>query len=212
MTRKNKRRGKASPKTSKDTGYNPETISRPMRLYEFQQTLAETTLAQTATVPAFFGGVTLTVLSPTFSLLDDAANLSTLFDQYRISRIHWTFRPMYTSENFVAPDIVPLIYTVCDFDDGAAPTTLAQLREYQGCQTHLTDSFTMSCVPHVANAVYSGAFTSYGNMTAPWIDIASQGVYHYGLKVAVTAGNVGQTTLQKWWVIVRLTYQCKNVR
>jgi len=35
----------------------------------------------------------------------------------------------------------------------------------------------------MAVAAFSGAFTSYSNVPAGWIDSASPGVQHYGLKL-----------------------------
>lgn len=38
----------------------------------------------------------------------------------------------------------------------------------------------------MAVAVYSGAFTSFSNAPAGWIDAASPGVQMYGIKTAMT--------------------------
>lgn len=206
-------RGKARPKTSRASSNMEPSLDRfNTRLYTFEQTLGETTVSQVGTVPVLLGGTSLSILSPTFSILDQSSTYVALFDQYRIVEINWRFRPQFSGINFSTTDNVPLLYTVIDYDDNTNPASLAALREYQNCQTHMYESFNMRCVPHCANSLYSGAFTSYGNMTSPWIDLNSVGVLHYGLKLGITAGNVGQTNLQRWYVTCTLTVQCKNVR
>jgi len=183
-------------------------------IYTFCQYLPETTLQQSQPGNLFAGGVALSVLSPTLSLLDQVGSFTGIFDQYRISRVSISFRPFFQKANFTAgTDYVPLIYTVVDYDDGAAPGSLAYLREYQNCTIHEDDAFTVSFEPHVAVAAYgAGAFTSYSNVKSPWIDAVSTNVPHYGLKLGVTAGAAGQTHLQAWQISTQLCVQFRNVR
>lgn len=215
MTKRNKQRGKARPKTSTNTrsdgGMQPQLDRFNTRTYTFQQTLGETTVAQVAGGNTFHSGATLSLLAPYHSLLDQSSTWLALFDQYRIKRVDWRFRPQFEGINFSTTDNVPVIYTVVDYDDSVNLTTLPQIREYQNCQTHMNESFNVSCVPHCAMALYAGAFSSYGNITAPWIDSASNGVPHYGLKLAITGGIGGQTNLQRWWVTCTLTVEMRNV-
>jgi hypothetical protein len=79
-------------------------------------------------------------------------------------------------------------YTVLDFDDSTALTSVAAAQDYSTCVTS-----PQSCgqyrhfKPRVAMAVYApSAFTSFGNISAPWIDTSSSNVAHYGVKVACT--------------------------
>jgi len=184
------------------------------KVYRYSQNLSETTISQTATTPALYGGATITIFSPSLGLLDQASTFTALYDQYRIVRVDYRFRPMFRSENFVAStDLAPLLYVVADYDDNTNPSTLAVLRQYQNIQIHEYEAFNYSIIPHCADALYSGSvFTSFGNVTTPWIDVASTGVVHYGIKVGITAANTGQTNLQKWWVSCAMSVEFRNVR
>jgi hypothetical protein len=221
MPRNNKRRGKSRPKPYKHKsrglpmGNMQNSLDRTgSKIYSYTQTLSETTIAQTALTPVLLGGATISNFSPLLSQLDQVSTFTALYDQYRIVRADYRFRPMFKSENFVAStDLTPLIYIVADYDDNTNPASLAVLRQYQNMQTHEFETFNYSIIPHCADALYSGSvFTSFGNVVSPWIDVASTGVVHYGIKIGITAGATGQTNLQRWWVTVSLHVQFRNVR
>jgi len=181
-------------------------------IHTFTQTLPETSIAQIAAASTYYSGATIATLSPYATLLPQYASMQALFDQYRITNLHYTFRPNYVGELFTAADIVPQIYVTPDFDDNIVPTSVNYVLQYQQCKTHMLETFTLSLTPHCANALFAGAFNSFGNMTSPWIDWGSTAVPHYGVKIAVSAGAAAQTNLQRWWVTCRVTIQCKNVR
>jgi len=71
-----------------------------------------------------------------------------------------------------------------------------------------TDSHYRKFIPHVAVASYSGTFTSFTNEVAPWIDIASPSVQHYGLKTACTP----TTAVVQYTARARLSVSFRNVR
>jgi len=179
-----------------------------------RQTLPEFSVTQAAGATAYYSGAATISLTPTFNLVDQGPSLATVFDQYKIDRITWRFRPQFRSENFVAgTDYVPQIYTVVDYDDGVVLPSLAQARQYANCVTRMFEDFEVSIVPHVADAIYgNGAFNGYGNIIAPWLDCSSNLVPHYGLKLAITAGAGGQTRLQGWIVSTVMMISFRNVR
>jgi len=92
---------------------------------------------------------------------------------------------------------------VIDYDNGTALTSTAAAREYDNCMI-LTpaESGERIFIPRMALAAYSGAFTSYANVEPQWIDTASTGVIHYGLKYFIPAVTSGQTMLQSWEINV----------
>lgn len=178
-------------------------------VYSFKQNIDEFQIAG-ASANSYSGK------SFTLQYLAQYATFTALFDQYRIDRIELTFRPVYNVNNFLASGTaganqMQRIYTVVDYDDDASPTTLQQLEEYTNCKIHQYETFTISFVPHVANAVYSGAFTSFGNLRSPWIDCASSTVAHYGIKWGVT-GSLNATYNQAWNVAGKMWVSFKNVR
>jgi hypothetical protein len=46
----------------------------------------------------------------------------------------------------------------------------------------------------VSTALYAGSFTSFGNVSSPWIDMASPNVEHYGVKIGMTPTD----TIYRW--------------
>lgn len=136
--------------------------------------------------------------SVTLNNLNSNSSWQSVFDQYRITRLTYKFVP---ASNVVSPDNFipqPAYYVVViDYDnDSVAGVNLSDLLNYD---THLvrsvTESATLSFVPCVDYAVYSGSFTSYGVEEAPWIDMASPDVAHYGSKWGITGNNSGSPTV-----------------
>lgn len=141
-----------------------------------------------------------------FGQLDQVSQLSAVFDQYRIAMIQIKFLPRANIAS--AGSNPPLLYTVVDLDDSTSITT-TQLQDYPGVR--ITEGYkphTHTFVPSVAVAVYSGTFTSFANESAPWIDVASTTVQHYGVKYGLAVS----TTAYAYDVFVRYHFMFKNVR
>lgn len=147
-------------------------------------------LEQGITVEAMIQGLAFTSsnIAPTFLGQSFSATnfavvstyLST-FDQYRIDQLEYWLEPI------AAPGaLVPAALTSCvDLDDGNAPTVFGQVENHQGAlQGENLAGRYHKWKPHMAVAVYSGAFTSFANEVAGWIDSASPNVQHYGIKAA----------------------------
>jgi len=114
---------------------------------------------------------------------------STVFDQYRIRRVQAWILPRTSQQatSAVTANQGQLV-SVIDYDDSANLSSFNAGMQYAnallgpGQQGHYRDF-----EPHIAVAVYSGAFTSFANMDAStWIDCASTGVNFFGLKAGVT--------------------------
>jgi len=170
----------------------------------------------------FYGAVTTSVQlanantygSLQFNLagLDNASAFETLFDQYRIDCVEVTFSPLITMN--VTPGIVfPRLYTVIDYDDYVAPTSLAYLRQYDSCIISPPGSGVVRTLcPASALAAYTGTFTGYANRQRQWIDIASPTAQHYGIKFAIEAALTGQTVLQSYDIDIVTYISFKSVR
>ncbi len=132
----------------------------------------------------------------------NSAELSNLFDQYRIAqvtvRIDWVYNSYpVTSGNAVAP----LIYYVADYDDSGS-AVLSSLLQYPGVRTHsfLQDGYTplvFQVKPKPLRDIAStGILTSYGPMTtAPWIRTAELSTPHYGMKFCASQFGLGGSVL-----------------
>lgn len=110
-----------------------------------------------------------------------ATSLLSVFDQYRIDQVEvWLETP-----NVNGGGVLPMLFSAVDLDDSNTPTTIGNVQDKQGAIVAGGGAgHYHKWKPHVAVAVYSGAFTSFANEPAGWIDAASPNVQHYGLKFA----------------------------
>jgi hypothetical protein len=196
----------------KDTSWNVNamrtpfaTVPRPLddKPYVFIQEYDLGSILTTST--ALF---TATGVQFTLSALPQASALEVLFDQYQIALVEfWVFPNV--QEGTTGAMTGPTLYSVLDYDDANSPTNEAYMLEYQNVMaTSPLEGHYRSFVPHVAYATFSGAFTSYGNEVAPWIDCASAAVNHYGVKVGCTT----TFTSIGFMARARLTVRFRNVR
>lgn len=158
-----------------------------------------TVLNTSNTVPTFGS------LSFTLSQLDQVSTFTALFDQYRINLIELWIKPALGANN-VFTDYTSVI----DFDDDSNLGSYSAALDYTNAvTTYLSEGHYRVFQPHIAVAAYSGAFTSFANEPAPWIDAASTGVKHYGLKLAAKVAIVNASPIN---VTARLHISFRNVR
>jgi len=189
-----------------ETGENirmmsPMQASKLNTIYNVVQALIPITLSSSNSVP-LAGGQTVTL-----AVFDPNSSWATVFDQYRIALVEYHFVPrvniISTGSN------AGQFYTVVDLDDGTSPTGISYMQAYPGCQ--MTEGFKShkhTFVPHVAVAAYSGVFTSFANEAAPWIDVASGGVLHYGVKYYWTTS----VNVEHYDLNIRAHLQFRNAR
>jgi len=147
--------------------------------------------------------------------LDNSADLSQLFDQYKIEAVGVSIRPVNNAIGLFTNSTTSMsdFYCVIDYDDNNALTSTAQARQYDNCMTLMpAESGYRMFKPRVAAALYQGGFTGYGNLKDQWIDLASNSVNHYGIKIAIGGGTVGQTTLQVWELEFEYFVSFRSVR
>jgi len=145
-----------------------------------------------------------------FSLSDITgyADLSSVFDQYKLDAVEVRFDPQYTTcdlKNYSATVIKPpRLITVIDYDDANSPASKAVLFAYTTCEVSPPlKSQTRKLKPRMAIAAYSGSFTSYANVQDQWIDAASPNVQHYAVKYAMEGAGVSATSLQQYDITCR---------
>jgi len=179
---------------------------RPMSnesIYKFTQMVATATNSSNTTVAVFFTQYF------TASMVDQISSLTAVFDQYRIDEIEVWFIPRIGASNEGATVDQGLFASVVDYDDATALSTFAQALDYSNVMvTNGRDGHYRRFKPHCAIAAYSGAFTSFVNEPSPWIDAASTGVQHYGVKTAWTATDV----LYSQSIQARFHMSWRNVR
>lgn len=135
-------------------------------------------------------------LSFKLSDLPNYTDYSNLYDEYRIKAVRVDFVPATNGSAFTYNGVgvselsIPALYTWIDTDDNTAPTTVASGQQFQTFKCHglMSQMRTRWLVPEVSTALYSGAFTSYGQLKNQWIDNNSTSVVHFGLKYALING------------------------
>jgi hypothetical protein len=132
-------------------------------------------LTTSVTVPTF--GSALFVLSA----FAQSSGFLTVFDQYKFLQIECWLEPISVQGSITDN----ALFSCIDLDDANAPSSTAQVASRPTSLVGGGSAGRYYCfVPHMATAVYSGAFTSFGNEEPQWIDVASPSVQHYGLKFA----------------------------
>jgi len=136
--------------------------------------------------------------------VNQATTFTALFDQYRIRQVEVWLKP---STSLVANTNVATLYTVLDYDDAVSPTSESQVQQYTNVTvTSINEGVYRRFTPHIATAVYSGAFTSFANSTESWIDSGSPSVLHYGFKAlisTISGSNISYDLTYRIWLQFR---------
>jgi len=146
----------------------------------------------TSTTAAVTGG-----LSFQLSNFANVSNYTAVFDQYRIMQVSVKFIPTNTTTSSGSPGVGGVLYTVIDYDDQNTPTNLTTMLSYDSLAVTPPGQIEERTInPRLAVAAYSGAFTSFANLSnQTWIDAASSSVQYYGLKYYVSSTPTIQTVL-----------------
>lgn len=205
---------KSSVKGLNKTNYTGDIV--PANLHSFGAKAIAPTRSTKAILryatSSFNGGVVAGVgyaLSFQLSSAVNAADYTNLYDQYRIVAVEVTMMPAFSQVNVVAATQGRL-FTAIDYDDAATPSGPNVLRPYQNCMiTNPWEKCVRTLVPRAADALYSGAFTSFGQQKMPWIDSASPSVQHYALKAWVE----NSTTVPSiFYIEVKMFCEFKSIR
>lgn len=146
----------------------------------------------------------------TLGSLNNSTAYTTIFDSYRILQLTTSFIPVATAFGSGTTVSHGALLTAIDYDDANAPSTSADLVNYDSCQIDRVGNFVERTYnPKVAAAVYSGAFTSFAQSSL-WIDCASPNVQHYGLKYFIEP-STGSTS-PTWDIHATYVIQFKNPR
>jgi len=173
------------------------------QVHEFVQSTQEVQLPQTypgfSNAPYYFS----------LSQLDQATSWSAVFDQYRLAEVEITLRPQYNTGQTGVGAVN--WYTVIDFDDANPVTSAAGMREYNNCMISGYETQVRRFVPHAALSAYQGAFAGFANVTAPWLDVASPTIQHYGLKLGIDPGSAAPLTPQVIVMQFKYRIQFRNI-
>lgn len=165
-----------------------KTLSARTEVFHVVEALPNTSfLASSSSVPVY------AVTAFSIASVTDISSYTTLFDQYIIRCIEVLIEPQVTETTSASTSVGDYI-SVVDLDDNSSPTTYNDLCSYsEVAQSRGTMSHYHRWRPTYAIAAYSGAFTSYASTDSNWIDCASPGVLHYGIKAASAVSTTTQT-------------------
>lgn len=181
-----------------------DVIARDNKTYEVIQTSSLGNVLGAGTTPQFASVIFNSANITQFS------SFAAVFDQYWIKDVEVWLAPIGTMTspsytNTVAPEF----YSVVDYDDGNVPTSVNALMEYSNVVvTRPTEGHYIKFRPHMQSFVL-GQANGYENIPSGWLDVASTTVYHYGVKLGLSAllsAADGFIDCK-----VRLTIQFKNV-
>lgn len=133
------------------------------------------------------------------SSLPDYAELTNLFDTYRLDKIELHINYLNntsTAGAFVGPATatlvsgtqIPTIIMAPDKDDSNIPANIGVLQEYGSAVVKRMDKpIVFTVYPRVAKPAFqAGVFTGYTQGGPTWVDAASPAVEHYGFKAWVS--------------------------
>lgn len=168
--------------------------------YKFVQGANIVTSTSTATFRSF---------SFKFSDTQDVAEMSAVFDQYKIANIDYKIMPDVTIADS-STKVLGLNQCVIDYDDANLFTSITDPADYTNLRVSgPLEAIQGSFVPHFAYAAYAtGVFTSFANSPPRWIDAASPGVEHYGLKLAfgTTSTVITYTVTFRYKMVYRMAH------
>jgi hypothetical protein len=153
-------------------------------------------------------------LVPNLNNSDNVSAFQALFDQYRFVAVRVNIIPQNNAIGLVTNSTTSLVdfYSVIDYDNSTALGAPTNARQYESCMVQGPGESAMRVFqPRMAISAYSGAFTSFANSQPTWIDCASPGVLHYGMKIIIPQATAAQTQLQSWEVNVEYFVQFRSV-
>lgn len=124
------------------------------------------------------------------SELVNPADFSNLYDQYRLNYIVYKFwLKIDPSSQTASTASYPKLYWYRDYDDGAPPSNLNEIRENQKCKMAVmypNRPVSVKWKPNVLGALYQSAIaTQYSPKFSQWLSMATTNTIHYGVKLAI---------------------------
>ena len=184
------------------------------------QAFKRTTVAELTTSSGQYGSAG----SYSISVMPNVAELSALFDNYRIVKVVLRIVHRSTSLSSIETNNnnlvgFPIIYYVSDLDDATAPTTASEILEYN---KHKMFMFTpdkrvlkITVRPRFSNEVFrTGVSTAYAiGAKNTWLDMAYTNIEHYGLKWFIDIPQGGGTTVNASFDVHSTYYvECKDAK
>ncbi len=146
----------------------------------------------------------------TLNDLSEVSSFTSIFDQYRISRIDLMLMAVtQPSTTAVTSPGYAFCAVVNDFDDANALSSFSLALNYQNVSVLAPGlGHNRSIVPHVN--LEANASSQVISKQAPWIDCSDPSVQHYGFKYAVKQST--STFVSSWYRFYRVHVEFRMVR
>lgn len=164
-----------------------------------------------------FGELPINNILPTFasynfslSDLPNSTEFTTLYDMYKINCVKIMFLPQMT-QNISLGSVnnayaSTRFFSVIDYNDGSAPTSIDELRQFQSCKV------TPILRPHKRVIFKPKILDTNGFSISPWMSTASPNANYFGLKVAVEGMDSTTTTSMIYTVEAKFYMSFKQVK
>jgi len=176
------RRGRGRPATAAQTMRRRLRVkARKFRTPKYHFKRGADLISYTGSGAALYAGWTFALAS-----VINPVEFTALFDQYRINAIlvkfHYRLDPGAAVYGIGAS--YPRLYTVKDYDDATAPTTVSELREYSKCKLSILNPnkpLMFKIKPCVKNSVGLNSTPKWKQ----WLDCSINNTQHFGFKWCV---------------------------
>lgn len=164
-----------------------------------------------------YGELSISNALPTFSAynfslsdLPNSTEFTSLYDMYKINCVKISFIPQQTQSISIGsinnPNASARFFSAIDYNDGSAPTSLDDLRQYQSCK------MTPILRTHKRVIFKPKILDSNGFSISPWMTTASPSANYFGLKVAVEPMESTTTTTMVYTIEAKLYMSFKQVK
>lgn len=126
----------------------------------------------------------------------DPADLTQLFDRYKIVGVQLKVHYLTNSGMNVGTSNLPTIHYAFDGDDANVPPNTQSVLVKGYCKTRVLNAnrpLSIYVKPRITKEIYNSPITTgYSSEKACWLDAASSGIPHFGMKFAITDWVGGQ--------------------
>jgi len=215
-TVRSRRRGWKATSKSKGWGNRRVSVRRSGSRLSAETTLNKTVFREDFITTGLISNTT-GVMNVKASLINDISSLVAVYDQYRINYVTVTFIPKYNMMGVTnaggGRPMSALFGSCIDYDTGTAPTSMAQIADYnnfkftRGLSIHKRTFKPRPQTTYLVGAtnVSSPFMTTTNN---PWIDCNQPDVDHYGMRWVVEDTDVESVVYD---CMIKINISFKNI-
>ncbi len=203
MPRRKRNNPRRKPQVSFPRGPSFVTDARP---YRFTKLIDKGAVTSTSAAEGNYA------FQFTLNDISEVSSFTSVFDQYRISRIDVLLKPCtQVSTNATTAPPYAFCYVVTDYDDAGTLATASLALNYQNVSIlGPGQGHRRVLIPHCNIALASSGTQTSLSKPAPWLDCADPNVIHYALKISITQST--STLVSTWRLFTRYFIEFRMVR